>query len=124
MSAVRHRRVRRRQDLGVPDIAPGRARLHAVPAIARRDARIERGLMRLAVIRQRYTPFGGAERFLDNALRALVEHGVHVTLYTRGWSGVGDDRIQRHTVDPFYIGSLWRDASFACAVCRALEGDS
>jgi UDP-glucose:(heptosyl)LPS alpha-1,3-glucosyltransferase len=80
--------------------------------------------MRLAVIRQRYTPFGGAERFLDNALRALVEHGVHVTLYTRGWDSAADDRIERHTVDPFYIGSLWRDASFARAVCRSLEHDS
>ena len=41
--------------------------------------------MRLAVVRQRYTPFGGAERFLDTALQALVDHGVAVTLYTREW---------------------------------------
>jgi len=41
--------------------------------------------MRLAVIRQRYTPFGGAERFLENALQALIERNVTVTLYTREW---------------------------------------
>ena len=35
-------------------------------------------LMRLAVIRQRYTPFGGAERFLENALQALLERNVAV----------------------------------------------
>jgi UDP-glucose:(heptosyl)LPS alpha-1,3-glucosyltransferase len=80
--------------------------------------------MRLAVIRQRYTPFGGAERFLDNALDALIEHGVAVTLYTRAWHATPADGIERRIVDPFYVGSLWRDASFARAVCRALAADA
>ena len=41
--------------------------------------------MRLAVIRQRYTPFGGAERFLAGALDALAARGVSLTLVTRRW---------------------------------------
>jgi UDP-glucose:(heptosyl)LPS alpha-1,3-glucosyltransferase len=76
-------------------------------------------MIRLAVVRQRYTPFGGAERFLESALQALVDHGVAVTLYTRGWSGT-PQRIDPRIVDPFHIGGLWRDAGFARAVCRAL----
>ena len=32
--------------------------------------------LRLAVIRQRYTPFGGAERFLESALAALLDQGL------------------------------------------------
>ena len=32
--------------------------------------------MRLAIIRQRYTPQGGAERFLEGALEALLERGT------------------------------------------------
>jgi UDP-glucose:(heptosyl)LPS alpha-1,3-glucosyltransferase len=79
--------------------------------------------MRLAVVRQRYTPFGGAERFLDNALRALAEHGVAVRLYTRGWRGDANDGIERRIVDPFYVGGLWRDAAFAHEVCRAVASD-
>ncbi len=78
--------------------------------------------MRLAVVRQRYTPFGGAERFLASALDALAERGVSVTLYTREWTaqrGRSDARI----VDPFYVGGLWRDAAFVRAVCRAIERD-
>jgi len=75
--------------------------------------------MRIAVVRQRYTPFGGAERFLDQALQALLDHGVAVALYTRRWSGAGS-RIEPHIVDPFHVGGLWRDAGFARAVCRAL----
>ena len=78
--------------------------------------------MRLAVVRQRYTPFGGAERFLDSALAALAERGVGVALYTRDWPGNGAGRFEPHIVDPFHVGGLWRDAGFARAVCRALDG--
>jgi UDP-glucose:(heptosyl)LPS alpha-1,3-glucosyltransferase len=38
--------------------------------------------MRLALIRQRYTPYGGAERFIEGALEALLERNVAITLYT------------------------------------------
>ena len=79
--------------------------------------------MRLAIVRQRYTPFGGAERFLDNALRALAEQGVAVRLYTRAWRGDANDGIDRRIVDPFYVGGLWRDATFAHDVCQALATD-
>jgi UDP-glucose:(heptosyl)LPS alpha-1,3-glucosyltransferase len=76
--------------------------------------------MRLAVVRQRYTPFGGAERFLENALSSLSEHGVAVTLFTREWNGAATKGIEPRIVDPFHVGGLWRDASFARAVCAAL----
>ena len=70
--------------------------------------------MRLAVIRQRYTPFGGAERFLASALEALAERGVAVTLYTREWTAQ-QGRIEPRIVNPFFVGGLWRDAGFVRA---------
>jgi len=76
--------------------------------------------VRLAVIRQRYTPFGGAERFLENALAALAANGVAVTLYTRAWPRGGPEHLEPRIVDPFHIGGLWRDAGFARAVCKTL----
>ena len=79
--------------------------------------------MRVAVIRQRYTPFGGAERFLESALQALIEHGIAVRLYTREWRAPAPHGIQPRIVDPFHIGGLWRDAGFARAVCNALADD-
>jgi UDP-glucose:(heptosyl)LPS alpha-1,3-glucosyltransferase len=79
--------------------------------------------MRLAVIRQRYTPFGGAERFLENALQALIERDVAVTLYTREWRAPSPHGIEPRIVDPFHIGGLWRDMSFARAVCRQIARD-
>ena len=76
--------------------------------------------MRLAVIRQRYTPYGGAERFVEGALEALLERGVAISLYTREWPVTRLALIEPTIVDPFHVGRLWRDVSFAREVCRAI----
>lgn len=76
--------------------------------------------MRLALIRQRYTPYGGAERFIEGALEALLERNVAITLYTREWPQTNLQLIEPHICDPFYLGSLWRDWGFARAVSRAV----
>ena len=74
--------------------------------------------VRLAIIRQRYTPFGGAERFVEGALEALLERDVAITLYTREWPETRLKLIEPHIVNPPYAGSLWRDMGFARAVAR------
>ena len=73
--------------------------------------------MKLAIVRQRYNPYGGAERFVARALPALERGGAEVTLISRSEQGWGARRVER--VDPFYIGSLWRDWSFARAARKA-----
>ena len=73
--------------------------------------------MKLAIVRQRYTPFGGAERFVARSLPALERAGAEVTLITRRAEGWGARRVLR--VDPFYIGNLWRDRGFARAALAA-----
>jgi len=75
--------------------------------------------VRVALVRQRYNPYGGAERFIERALEALRRQGAEVTLIARSWSGPGAGRVLR--VDPFYVGSLWRDAGFARAARAAWE---
>jgi UDP-glucose:(heptosyl)LPS alpha-1,3-glucosyltransferase len=62
-------------------------------------------------VRQRYSPYGGAERFVARAVAALERSGAQVTLIARSAEGWGARRVLR--VDPFHLGSLWRDASFA-----------
>ena len=77
--------------------------------------------MKLAIIRQKYTPFGGAERFVERALAALRAKHVDVSIVAREWQGdaAGDMRCVR--VDPFYLGRTWRDAGFARGVQRLIE---
>lgn len=72
----------------------------------------------MALVRGRYNPFGGAERFVNTAVQALANEGLHLSVITRAWSGGGDADVVR--CDPFYLGRLWRDAGFARCVCRTL----
>jgi UDP-glucose:(heptosyl)LPS alpha-1,3-glucosyltransferase len=72
---------------------------------------------RIALVRQRYNPFGGAERFIERALLALEQLGAEITLIAREWRDAGARRVIR--VNPPYIGSLWRDAGFARAARAA-----
>ena len=70
--------------------------------------------MKLALVRQKYTPFGGAERFVERALAALRAQGTDVTIVAREWQGEpGPDFLR---CNPFFLGRTWRDASFARCV--------
>jgi UDP-glucose:(heptosyl)LPS alpha-1,3-glucosyltransferase len=55
-------------------------------------------------------------------LPALERAGAEVTLISRHESGWGARRVLR--VDPFYVGNLWRDWSFARAVKAALRREA
>ncbi len=75
--------------------------------------------LRIALIRQRYTAFGGAERFVARAMEALSGQGARLTVVTRSWPGDGDNGAL--ICNPLYLGSVWRDWSFARSVCEALQ---
>lgn len=75
----------------------------------------------LAIVRQRYAEDGGAERFVARLLHALPDD-VRVTLVTREWRASSGFDVM--AVNPFYLGRLWRDRSFARAVCEGLGARS
>jgi UDP-glucose:(heptosyl)LPS alpha-1,3-glucosyltransferase len=77
--------------------------------------------MKLAIVRQKYTPFGGAERFVERALAALREKHVDVSIVARQWQGDAAGDMPCVRVDPFYLGRTWRDAGFARGVQRLIE---
>lgn len=77
---------------------------------SRRDRKAER--VKLAIVRQRYTPFGGAERFVERAIAGLRAAGLDVSVVSRKWQGSHQDVL----CDPFYVGRTWRDAGFARCV--------
>jgi len=75
--------------------------------------------LKLALIRQKYTPFGGAERFVERALNALAEQGAAVTLLCREWTGGEKSGFSVEIVNPRFSrlgGRRARDASFARAI--------
>lgn len=73
---------------------------------------------RVALVRSRYDPAGGAERFVQSAIRALRTEGASLTIVTRHWPDNDGSAI---VVDPFHLGSLWRDWGFARGVCAQLS---
>lgn len=76
-------------------------------------------LPRIALIRQRYRPDGGAERFVSKMLSALDAGAYDVTLITRRW----DDKADRSviTCNPRGPGRIWREWGFARAVASEVE---
>lgn len=74
---------------------------------------------RVAIIRQKYNPAGGAERFVSRAIGALQESGqAEVRLLARSW--IATPGLKVVSLAPFHLGRTWRDWSFARAVCRYL----
>jgi len=76
--------------------------------------------MKIALVRSRYNAFGGAERFVANALAALrTQQDIQLTIVTRSWQK--QPGVDALIVNPFYCGNVWRDWGFARAACRAFE---
>lgn len=73
---------------------------------------------RIALVRSRYDPAGGAERFVQAAIAALRAEGVSLSIIAREWPGHDGSAI---LLDPFHVGSLWRDRGFARAVCHEVQ---
>ena len=57
--------------------------------------------MRVAIVRQRYNPYGGAERFIERALPALERAGAEVTLIARQAEGWEARRVLK--VEPWLV---------------------
>lgn len=71
----------------------------------------------VAIVRQKYNPYGGAERIVARAMQGLVKHGCELTVIAREWlSQQGEDKATANfswlKVNPFYLGRTWRAISF------------
>jgi UDP-glucose:(heptosyl)LPS alpha-1,3-glucosyltransferase len=79
--------------------------------------------MKLAILRQNYTPFGGAEKFIALAIETLAEFSeLEITIVARNWPREGTPHsIKILICNPFYIGRTWRDISFAHQACKIIQ---
>ena len=74
---------------------------------------------RLAIVRQKYRPDGGAERFVSRALEALSAHDLELNVITRQWQGERQENWHIHICNPIKWGRISREKGFADAA-RAL----
>lgn len=70
---------------------------------------------RLAIVRQKYRPDGGAERFVSRALTALSNQDLELNVITRQWQGEKQDDWHIHICDPQKWGRISRERGFANA---------
>ncbi|WP_158529647.1 glycosyltransferase family 4 protein [Parvibium lacunae] len=84
----------------------------------------------IGLVRQRYNPFGGAERIIQRTILALHGIGHRVALYTREWAPAPDAPAvdkQEPTPDrivlcqPRYLTKVGREKKFAEAVHAAVN---
>jgi UDP-glucose:(heptosyl)LPS alpha-1,3-glucosyltransferase len=82
--------------------------------------------VKLALVRARYNPFGGAERFLNDAVASLApsQPPVAITLFTREWPAQASSAMSHRIINPGYVSSTGRDRGFARAVGAALATES
>lgn len=75
--------------------------------------------IRLAIVRQKYRPDGGAERFISRALEALDQQALDLNVITREWQGQRQPNWHLHICNPAKWGRISRERGFADAA-RAL----
>lgn len=76
--------------------------------------------MKIALIRQRYNAFGGAERFIERAVKSMqLDATLSLSLITRDWKESAGS-LQLVSCNPPYWGRTWRDWSFARAACAVV----
>ena len=71
--------------------------------------------LRLAIVRQKYRPDGGAERFISRALEALDSEQLDLNIITRSWHGTPNPAWHLHICNPAKLGRISRERGFARA---------
>lgn len=71
--------------------------------------------IRLAIVRQKYRPDGGAERFISRALEALEDDQLELNIITRSWQGEPKPDWHLHICNPTKWGRISRERGFAVA---------
>lgn len=71
--------------------------------------------IRLAIVRQKYRPDGGAERFISRALEALKDHNLSLNVITREWQGEQNPDWRIFLCNPTKWGRISRERGFAQA---------
>lgn len=71
--------------------------------------------VRLAIVRQKYRPDGGAERFISRALEALDDDSLDLNIITRSWQGEPKPEWHLHICNPKKWGRISRERGFAVA---------
>ena len=77
--------------------------------------------MKIAIIRQKFVNYGGAEQFVSEYTRYLAEMGHEVHIYANQWTPSHHPNVKIHSVRAFTRNSFLRVLSFAWFVLQAIS---
>ena len=77
--------------------------------------------LKIAFIRYKYDPFGGAERFTQNVMNSLAAKGLEIHLFARRWAGKAGPGVVVHRVGGPTWPFLLAYASFVFLVGKAVR---
>ncbi len=76
--------------------------------------------MKIAIIRQKFVLYGGAEQFVQGYIQKLAEDGHDIHIFANQWSPSNHPHIHFHHVPSFKLNSFSRTLSFAWFSARAV----
>ncbi|TGU70058.1 glycosyltransferase family 1 protein [Geomonas terrae] len=77
--------------------------------------------MKVALIRQKYTPFGGAERYMVRLIEELVALGHEVHVLASSWDAEGGEKIRLHPVSVARKPGWLKSLTFSLGCKRIIE---
>ncbi len=80
--------------------------------------------MKIAVIRQKYVNYGGAEQFVSEYTTHLANAGHDIHIFASQWTPSDHPNIHVHPVRAIKINSFLRTLSFASFAARAVSAES
>ena len=80
--------------------------------------------MKIAIIRQKFVLYGGAEQFVQGYIQQLADAGHDIHIFANEWSESHHPNIHLHHVPVFKLNAFIRTLSFAWFVARAIGKES
>jgi UDP-glucose:(heptosyl)LPS alpha-1,3-glucosyltransferase len=77
--------------------------------------------MKIAIIRQKFVLYGGAEQFADGFIHQLAESGHEVHIFANRWTPSHHNNIHHHFVATLHFNSFVRTLSFARSVAQKIR---
>ena len=77
--------------------------------------------MKIAIIRQKFVLYGGAEQFVDGFIHQLAESGHQVHIFANRWTPSHHSNIHHHFVSTLHFNAFIRTLSFARSVAKKIR---
>jgi UDP-glucose:(heptosyl)LPS alpha-1,3-glucosyltransferase len=80
--------------------------------------------MKIAIIRQKFVLYGGAEQFVQGYIQQLAEAGHDIHIFANQWTSSEHPNIHLHHVPAFKLNAFIRTMSFAWFAAKAVGKES